>query len=110
MSGFSASEPLSFSVSLDYGPNENRRSIKGLSQPLKSHANFGAKLTKAEKQIFALEEGLTALSRRLRQLEEAVENWGIDGREQRPAWGNLKRRIRQGSLNDQVEACWKLDC
>ena len=47
----------------------------------KAMETLGAKLTKAEKQIFALEEGLTALSRRLRQLEEAVENWGIDGRE-----------------------------
>jgi hypothetical protein len=30
------------------------------------------KLTKAEKQIYALEEGLTALVRRLGQLEEAI--------------------------------------
>jgi uncharacterized coiled-coil protein SlyX len=34
--------------------------------------SLGAKLTKAEKQIYALEEGLTALVRRLGQLEEAI--------------------------------------
>jgi hypothetical protein len=48
---------------------------------------LGAKLTKTEKQIFALEEGLTALARRLRQLEETVENSGLDGREYRPRVG-----------------------
>jgi hypothetical protein len=47
----------------------------------KAMETLGTKLTKAEKQIFALEEGLTALAQRLRQLEEAVENWGLDGRE-----------------------------
>jgi chromosome segregation ATPase len=37
---------------------------------------LGAKLTKAEKQIYALEEGLAALARHLRQLEEAIESSG----------------------------------
>ena len=35
-----------------------------------------AQLRKAEKQIYALEEGLTALRHRVGQLEETTENLG----------------------------------
>jgi len=37
---------------------------------------LGDKLTKAEKQIYALEEGLADLARHLKQLEKATESSG----------------------------------
>ena len=46
--------------------------LQGYPKLQETIESLGAKLAKAEKQIYALEEGLAALGRRLGQLEEAI--------------------------------------
>ena len=56
--------------------NENGQILKAYANLQKTMETLGAQLRKAEKQIYALEEGLTDLRPRVGQLEETTENLG----------------------------------
>ena len=67
-----ALEPLSFPVNYFMDQMRIEECLEDYPKFEETIESLGAKLAKAEKQIYALEEGLTALGRRLGQLEEAI--------------------------------------